>query len=108
MSEIIEHEVIEMEKTEDGSYQMLEVDPALVTEADIDALIKELEGSVITKEESVEHFLDRMDDEREEWSRIVDDLYPEDYASGPTKPRVHKDTDRIQSYLAKERQENAE
>lgn len=95
-------EIIETEKNEDGTFVMIE------ETLDVDALIAELEGSVVKKDESVEAFLDRTDDDREEWSRIAEDLYPEDHPSGPTRPTVHRSTDRIQAYLAKERADNYE
>lgn len=66
-------------------------------------------GEDITKVKSieeieVERFLDDLDMERLEWDRILEDIYPEQIPSKPEASPVHKDTDPIQAWMAKERE----
>jgi hypothetical protein len=55
---------------------------------------------------SVDQFLDRMDLDRMEADRLLDDLYPgvSDEGEGGEQTHVHRDTDPVQAWLARERQ----
>jgi hypothetical protein len=97
--------VIETEKNADGTYVMVE---DKLTEEEIDALLAEIEVAAEesekpTETQTVDSYLDELDAERAEWNRVGEDLYPEEHPSGPKPRRIHRDTDPIQRYMARER-----
>lgn len=57
--------------------------------------------------ETVEEYLDMQEIDRMEWERFTSDLYPEERSSGPRSPRIHRDSDPVQSYLAEERRKSS-
>ena len=67
----------------------------------IEDVIDEAESEGLT----IQQYLDLLASDRDETERRSNDLYPERFSSGPKTSRVHKDTDPVQDWLARERQQ---